>query len=678
MSNSQRKILVTSALPYANGPIHLGHMLEYIQTDIWSRFQKLRGHECHYICADDAHGTPIMLKAQQMGIAPEEMIAQVQKEHEKDFADFNIQFDNFHSTHSEENRELASEIYVKLRDSGYIKTKTISQLFDPEKSMFLPDRFVKGTCPKCKSEDQYGDNCDNCGATYSTTDLLNPYSAVSGATPVMKDTEHFFFDLPAFEGMLKEWINSGSLQQEMANKLSEWFEQGLQQWDISRDAPYFGFEIPDAPGKFFYVWLDAPIGYMGSFKNLCDKRDDLNFDDFWSKDSTAEVYHFIGKDIVYFHSLFWPAMLEGAGLRKPTSVYAHGYVTVNGAKMSKSKGTFIKARTYLDNLDPEYLRYYYAAKLSSRIDDLDLNLEDFAQRVNSDLVGKLVNLASRTAGFISKRFDGKLAKVSDSSLSDSFIAKQEIIANLYETREYGKAMREIMALADVANAYVADAAPWQLIKDEAKQEEAHQVCSNALNLFRILVTYLKPVLPKLAADVETFLKMELTWDNINADLAGHEIAKFKALMQRIEMKSIEAIIEASTENLQVAAAEAPKAEQTELEKEPLAAEISFDDFAKIDLRIALITKAEHIEKANKLLRLELDLGGETKQVFAGIKSAYAPEDLIGKHTVMVANLAPRKMKFGESEGMVLAAGPGGKDIWILEPHAGAKPGMRVM
>lgn len=656
MSNSQRKILVTSALPYANGPIHLGHMLEYIQTDIWSRFQKLRGHECHYICADDAHGTPIMLKAQQMGIAPEEMIAQVQKEHEKDFADFNIQFDNFHSTHSEENRELASEIYVKLRDSGYIKTKTISQLFDPEKSMFLPDRFVKGTCPKCKSEDQYGDNCDNCGATYSTTDLLNPYSAVSGATPVMKDTEHFFFDLPAFEGMLKEWINSGSLQQEMANKLSEWFEQGLQQWDISRDAPYFGFEIPDAPGKFFYVWLDAPIGYMGSFKNLCDKRDDLNFDDFWSKDSTAEVYHFIGKDIVYFHSLFWPAMLEGAGLRKPTSVYAHGYVTVNGAKMSKSKGTFIKARTYLDNLDPEYLRYYYAAKLSSRIDDLDLNLEDFAQRVNSDLVGKLVNLASRTAGFISKRFDGKLAKIADSSLTDCFVAKQETIANLYETREYGKAMREIMALADVANAYVADAAPWQLIKDEAKQEEAHQVCSNALNLFRILVTYLKPVLPKLAADVETFLKMELTWDNINADLAGHEIAKFKALMQRIEMKSIEAIIEASTENLQVAAKEAPKAEQTELEKEPLADEISFDDFAKIDLRIALIAKAEHIEKANKLLRLELDLGGETKQVFAGIKSAYSPEDLIGKHTVMVANLAPRKMKFGESEGMVLAAG----------------------
>ncbi|GIU53291.1 methionine--tRNA ligase [Shewanella sp. KT0246] len=680
MTNSQRKILVTSALPYANGPIHLGHMLEYIQTDIWSRYQKLRGHECHYICADDAHGTPIMLKAQQMGITPEEMIAQVQKEHEQDFADFNIQFDNFHSTHSDENRELASDIYLKLRDGGYIKTKTISQLYDPEKEMFLPDRFVKGTCPKCKSEDQYGDNCDNCGATYSTTDLINPYSVVSGATPVMKDSEHFFFDLPAFETMLGEWLSSGSLQPEIANKLREWFDQGLQQWDISRDAPYFGFEIPDQPGKFFYVWLDAPIGYMGSFKNLCDKRDDLDFDEFWKKDSTTELYHFIGKDIVNFHGLFWPAMLDGAGVRKPTSVFAHGYVTVNGAKMSKSKGTFIKARTYLDNLDPEYLRYYYAAKLNSRVDDLDLNLEDFAQRVNSDLVGKLVNLASRTAGFISKRFEGKLAKINDSTLIDTFLAKQDTIAELYETREFGKAMREIMALADLANAYVADAAPWQLIKDEAKQEEAHQVCSNALNLFRILVTYLKPVLPQLALKVESFLQLTLTWDNLSQDLAGHEIAKFKALMQRIEMKSIEAIIEASTENLQVAEIAAPKVEevQTELEKEPLAPEITFDDFAKIDLRIALIAKAEHIEKANKLLRLELDLGGKTKQVFAGIKSAYAPEDLIGKHTVMVANLAPRKMKFGESEGMVLAAGPGGKDIWILEPHAGAKPGMRVM
>ncbi|MBO2649979.1 methionine--tRNA ligase [Shewanella algae] len=675
MATTQRKILVTSALPYANGPIHLGHMLEYIQTDIWSRFQKLRGHECHYICADDAHGTPIMLKAQQMGIQPEEMIAKVNQEHQQDFAEFNIAFDNYHSTHSEENRQLASEIYLKLRDNGYIKSKTISQLFDPEKSMFLPDRFVKGTCPKCKSEDQYGDNCDACGATYSPTELINPRSAVSGATPVMKETEHFFFDLPAFETMLKEWTHSGSLQSEMANKLDEWFEQGLQQWDITRDAPYFGFEIPDAPGKYFYVWLDAPVGYMGSFKNLCDKRPELNFDEFWNADSKAEVYHFIGKDIVYFHSLFWPAMLKGAGYRQPSSVYAHGYVTVNGAKMSKSKGTFIKARTYLDHLDPEYLRYYYAAKLSSRIDDLDLNLEDFAARVNSDLVGKLVNLASRTAGFIVKRFDAKLAKVEDNSLAESFLAKQELIAELYEGREYGKAMREIMALADVANAYVADEAPWQLVKNEETLARAHQVCSVALNLFRILVTYLKPVLPRLATDVEAFLKLELTWSGLALDMAGHEINPFKPMMQRIELDKVSAMVEASKESLK-ATEDTPKASGP-LADDPISPTIEFDDFAKLDLRIALIKKAEHMPEANKLLKLQLDLGGETRQVFAGIKSAYAPEDLEGKLTVMVANLAPRKMRFGLSEGMVLAAGPGGKELWILEPHEGAQPGMRV-
>ncbi|NLQ23619.1 methionine--tRNA ligase [Shewanella sp. S-1] len=688
MATSQRKILVTSALPYANGPIHLGHMLEYIQTDIWSRYQKLRGHECHYICADDAHGTPIMLKAQQLGIAPEDMIAQVNKEHQQDFADFNIAFDNYHSTHSDENRVLASDIYLKLRANGYIKSKSISQLFDPEKSMFLPDRFVKGTCPKCKSPDQYGDNCDACGATYSPTELINPKSAVSGATPVMKDTEHFFFDLPAFEGMLKEWTRSGALQVEMANKLDEWFEQGLQQWDITRDAPYFGFEIPDAPGKYFYVWLDAPIGYMGSFKNLCDKRPELSFEEFWGKDSTAEVYHFIGKDIVYFHSLFWPAMLHGSGYRQPNSVYAHGYVTVNGAKMSKSKGTFIKARTYLDHLDPEYLRYYYAAKLSSRIDDLDLNLEDFAQRVNSDLVGKLVNLASRTAGFITKRFDGKLAKINDTTLTEAFLAKQEVIAEFYESREYGKAMREIMALADIANGFVADAAPWQMVKHDDQQEAAHQVCSNALNLFRILVTYLKPVLPRLAQDVEAFFQLPLTWNALNQDLAGHEIAPFKAMMQRVELDKVNAMVADSKDNLQVTA-DAPKTAAPEktakassvssepLVNDPISETINFDDFAKIDLRIARIVKAEHVADADKLLKLQLDIGGETRQVFAGIKSAYSPEDLEGKLTVMVANLAPRKMRFGMSEGMVLAAGPGGSDLWILEPHEGAQPGMRV-
>ena len=679
MATSQRKILVTSALPYANGPIHLGHMLEYIQTDIWSRYQKLRGHECHYICADDAHGTPIMLKAQQLGVAPEEMIAAVNKEHQQDFADFNIAFDNYHSTHSEENRVLASDIYLKLRNNGYIKSKSISQLFDPEKSMFLPDRFVKGTCPKCKSEDQYGDNCDSCGATYSPTELINPKSAVSGATPIMKDTEHFFFDLPAFEGMLKQWTRSGALQTEMANKLDEWFEQGLQQWDITRDAPYFGFEIPDAPGKYFYVWLDAPIGYMGSFKNLCDKRDDLNFDEFWAKDSTAEIYHFIGKDIVYFHSLFWPAMLHGSGYRQPNSVYAHGYVTVNGAKMSKSKGTFIKARTYLDHLDPEYLRYYYAAKLSSRIDDLDLNLEDFAQRVNSDLVGKLVNLASRTAGFITKRFDGKLANITDTTLTEAFLAKQDVIAEFYESREYGKAMREIMALADIANGFVADAAPWQMVKHDEQQEAAHQVCSNALNLFRILVTYLKPVLPRLAQDVEAFFQMSLTWDSLSQNLANHEIAPFKAMMQRVDLDKVAAMVDDSKDNLQatVTQADTTEVKAGPLIDDPISDTISFDDFAKIDLRIARIVKAEHVADADKLLKLQLDIGDETRQVFAGIKSAYAPEDLEGKLTVMVANLAPRKMRFGMSEGMVLAAGPGGSDLWILEPHEGAQPGMRV-
>ncbi|SDJ71441.1 methionyl-tRNA synthetase [Ferrimonas sediminum] len=683
MASPQRKILVTSALPYANGPIHLGHMLEYIQTDIWSRFQKLRGHHCTYVCADDAHGTPIMLKAQQLGMTPEQMIAEVAKEHQADFAEFQIGFDNYHSTHSEENREFASLIYTRLNDAGYIKTNTISQLFDPEKEMFLPDRFVKGTCPKCDSDDQNGDNCDNCGATYSPTDLKNPKSVVSGATPILRDSEHFFFDLPAFKEMLQAWTRSGSLQEEMANKLQEWFEQGLQKWDISRDKPYFGFDIPGTNGeKFFYVWLDAPIGYMGSFKNLCDKRDDLNFDDYFKADSDAELYHFIGKDIIYFHSLFWPAMLDGAGFRKPTSVYAHGYVTVNGAKMSKSRGTFIKARTYLDHLNPEYLRYYYAAKLNNRIDDLDLNLEDFTQRVNSDVVGKLVNIASRTAGFISKRFDGKLSEQVDApELLAEFQAAQDSIAECYEGREFSRAMREIMALADKANGYIADMAPWQLVKQDGQEDKAHQVCSMGIHLFRILMIYLKPVLPQMASDVEAFLGSELTWDGINTTLTGHGINKFKPLIQRVETDKVAAMVDASKENLVVEAPKAPAAEaegdNDELAKDPIADTVSFDDFMKVDLRVARIAKAEHVEKAKKLLKLQLDLGGETKQVFAGIKSAYAPEDLEGRLTVMVANLAPREMKFGVSEGMVLAAGPGKDELYILSPDSGAKPGMRI-
>ncbi|NMM39419.1 methionine--tRNA ligase [Pseudoalteromonas arctica] len=673
---AQRKILITSALPYANGPTHLGHLLEYIQTDIWSRFQKLQGHEAYYVCADDAHGTPIMLNAQKQGITPEEMVKNVSIERQRDFADFNIKFDNYHSTHSQENKELSELIYNRLNDAGHIKKHTISQLFDPEKGIFLPDRFVTGTCPTCKSEDQNGDSCDACGATYSPTELINPRSVMSGAEPVLKDSEHYFFDLPAFEGMLKEWLHSGTIQQEMANKLDEWFADGLQQWDISRDAPYFGFEIPDAPGKYFYVWLDAPIGYMASFKNLCDKQG-IDFDAFWQEGSDAELYHFIGKDIIYFHSLFWPAMLEGAKFRKPTNVFAHGFVTVNGAKMSKSKGTFIKARTYLDNLDPEFLRYYYAAKLNSGITDLDLNLEDFALRVNSDLVGKVVNIASRCAGFITKKFDGKLSDtVMDPKLLAEFQAATDTVAQHYENRDYSRAIREIMVLADKANQFIDTAAPWVLIKDETKQEQAHQVCSLGLNLFRVLMTYLKPVLPGMAANVEDFLNDDLSWQGAQTALVSHPINKFKPLMQRVEMDKVNKMVEESKESL--LAAKDKIDPNSPLAKEPIADEIEFDDFAKVDLRVAKIAKAEHVEGADKLLKLTLDLGGETRQVFAGIKSAYAPEDIEGKLTVMVANLKPRKMRFGMSEGMVLAAGPGGKEIYILNPDDGSEPGMRVM
>ncbi|WP_073584505.1 methionine--tRNA ligase [Vibrio quintilis] len=681
MATEPRKILVTCALPYANGPIHLGHMLEHIQADIWVRYQRLKGNVIHFICADDAHGTPIMLRAQQMGITPEAMIASASEEHQKDFAGFNISYDNYHSTHSEENREISSYIYQQLKANGFISSRTISQLYDPEKEMFLPDRFVKGTCPKCKSEDQYGDNCDACGETYSPTDLINPKSAVSGATPVMKDSEHFFFDLPQFESMLKEWTRSGSLQTETANKMQEWFESGLQQWDISRDAPYFGFEIPGEEGKYFYVWLDAPIGYMGSFKNLCDKRGDLDFDEYWNKDSQTELYHFIGKDIVYFHSLFWPAMLEGSGFRKPDNVFVHGYVTVNGAKMSKSKGTFVKAATYLKHMDPECLRYYYAAKLNSRIDDLDLNLEDFSQRVNSDIVNKIVNLASRNAGFITKRFGGQLsANIAEPALYETFVSAAKQIGEYFETREFGRAIREITALADKANQYVDEKAPWVIAKEADKDQELQDICSMGINLFRVLMAYLKPVMPELAARSEAFLNETLDWDVIAKPLVSHEISKFKALFSRIEPKTIEAMIEASKEDAAAEKAITQKqtATETELAKDPIADEIEFDDFAKVDLRIAQIVSCEEVPKANKLLKLELDIGGETRQVFSGIKSAYKPEDLVGKYTVMVANLKPRKMKFGMSEGMVLAAGPGGSDIWLLEPHEGAKPGMRVM
>jgi methionyl-tRNA synthetase len=686
MANQDRKILVTCALPYANGPIHLGHMLEHIQADIWVRYQRLRGNTTHFICADDAHGTPIMLKANEMGITPEEMIADIKASHETDFSGFDISFDHYHSTHTNENRELSSNIYIALRDNGYIKTKTISQLFDPEKEMFLPDRFVKGTCPKCKADDQYGDNCDVCGATYNPTEMINPRSAVSGATPIMKETEHFFFDLPQFEDMLKTWTRSGALQTEMANKVGEWFEHGLKQWDITRDAPYFGFEIPDAPGKFFYVWLDAPIGYMGSFKHLCEKTDGLDFDEYWNKGSKTELYHFIGKDIVNFHSLFWPAVLEGSNYRKPTAVNVHGYVTVNGEKMSKSKGTFIKASTYLEHLDPECLRYYYAAKLTSKIDDLDLNLDDFTQRVNTDVVNKLVNLASRNAGFITKKYEGKLSEnIDDLELYQAFLDAGESISTRFENREFSRAIREIMALADDANKYIDEKAPWALAKQEGKEVKVQEICSMGINLFRVLMAYLKPIMPKLALRSEEFLNETLNWDAIQTPLAGHQINKFKSLFTRIDPKHVSAMVEASKDSIAAtkqAAAEKVAAEmeanKSELDKEPLCEEIDFDTFAKVDLRVALIAKAEAVPKANKLLKLTLDLGNETRTVFAGIKSAYTPEELEGKLTVMVANLAPRKMKFGLSEGMVLAAGPGGKEIHILNPDDGAKPGQRIM
>ena len=681
MSSPSRKILITSALPYANGSIHLGHMVEYIQTDIWGRFQKLQGHECYYVCADDAHGTPIMLRARGEGIEPEDLIARVWKEHTEDFAGFGIDFDNYHSTHSDENKACASLIYERNRDAGHIARRTISQAYDPVANMFLPDRFIKGTCPKCGADDQYGDNCEACGATYSPTELKNPISAVSGATPIEKDSEHLFFKLADFEKTLKDWHQAGHVQAEMANKLDEWFEAGLADWDISRDAPYFGFEIPDAPNKYFYVWLDAPIGYMASFRNLCDKKG-IDFDTFWNADSDAELYHFIGKDIIYFHALFWPAMLQGAGFRMPTSVFAHGFLTVDGAKMSKSRGTFVKARTYLKHLNPEYLRYYFAAKLSSKIDDLDLNLDDFAQRVNADLVGKVVNIASRNAGFIKKRFDNKLsATCSEPELYQSFVDAGDQIAAHYENRDYGRAIREIMALADKANQYIDDKAPWVIAKEEGKDQELHDISSVGINLFRVLMGYLKPVLPLMATNAEAFLNIEpMTWNSQAKPLCDHSVNKFKPLMTRVEREKIDAMIEDSKEDLAAEAKVIGKgaAQNTANSAiDPIADTIEFDDFAKIDLRIARIIKAEHVKGADKLLQLTLDIGDGTRNVFAGIKSAYQPEDLEGKLTVMVANLAARKMRFGLSEGMVLAAGPGGKDLFILNPDDGAQPGMRV-
>ncbi len=669
-----RRILVTSALPNANGSIHLGHLMEHIQTDVWVRFQRSCGHQCIYVCADDTHGTAIMLKADEQGIDAETLIANVKAEHEKDFADFLISHDNYYSTHSPENQAYAHLIYNRLKDAGQIAVRSVNQLYDPDKDMFLADRFIVGTCPRCKADGQYGDNCENCGATYDATDLIDTRSKLSGAEPEMKESTHFFFSLSNFDEFLREWTRSGTLQDQVANKLSEWLDTGLQDWDISRDAPYFGFEIPDEPGKYFYVWLDAPIGYMASFKNYCD-REGLTFDDFWRTDSDCEVHHFIGKDIVNFHALFWPAMLKTADFRTPTRVHTHGFVTVDGLKMSKSRGTFINARTYLDNLNPEYLRYYFAAKLNGTVDDLDISLEDFVQRANSDLVGKVVNIASRCAGFINKQFDGRLAPQTGTPLVDELVQAGDEVAAHYEQGDYSKAVREIMSMADKANQYIDEHKPWIMIKDEDQRDQVQQVCSDGINLFRVIMTYLKPIVPSLAEKSEAFLNVDsLDWTVRETTLVDHKINKFKPLLTRLEMVNVEAMVEAGRETGPQTGpqeSEQPKAEEQTVDT------IEYDDFAKLDLRIARIANAESVEGADKLLRLTLDLGDEQRTVFAGIKAAYAPEDLIDKLTVMIANLAPRKMRFGVSEGMVLAAGPGDKEIFLLEPHPGAKPGMQV-
>lgn len=716
-----RKILVTNALPYANGDIHLGHLVGYIQADIWVRYQRMRGNRVHYVCADDTHGTPVMLRAEKEGITPEALIARVHGEHLRDFTGFGVAFDNYHSTHSPENKAYAEDIYTRLREARLIDVRSIEQYYDPVKEMFLPDRFIKGECPKCGAADQYGDNCEVCGAAYAPTELKNPFSAVSGATPVLRESEHYFFRLSDARAVafLREWTRGSNaagtrrLQQEAANKMKEWLgeegENKLSDWDISRDAPYFGFEIPGAPGKYFYVWLDAPIGYLASFRNLAEKHGDIVVEDYTDAERAAaastEMVHFIGKDILYFHALFWPAMLHFAGYRTPTQLCVNGFLTVDGAKMSKSRGTFITAQSYLtQGLDPEWLRYYFASKSNGTMEDVDLNLDDMIAKVNSDLVGKFVNIASRCAGFIAKRFDGRLGEV-DAEMAAEFSAAMGagLIARAYEERDFGRALREIMRLADIANQYVNDHKPWELAKQEGEEAHLHTACTTALTLFRDLALYLKPVLPALAAKVEDFLAIEpMAWPDVWAALpAGHQIQPYKHMMTRVERKQIDALLEANRDSLAPApakAAETGKAassQQRHAEKQQHAVQqaetasstISIDDFTKVELRIAKIVNAEHVEGADKLIRLQLDIGEKdesgatkTRQVFAGIKSAYDPATLVGRLTVMVANLAPRKMKFGMSEGMVLAASddsgttPG---LFILSPDTGAQPGMRV-
>ncbi|OAM15884.1 methionine--tRNA ligase [Eikenella corrodens] len=683
----QRKILVTSALPYANGSIHLGHMVEHIQTDVWVRFQKLRGHKCHYCCADDTHGTPVMLAAQKQGIAPEDMIAKVREEHLADFTGFHIGYSNYYSTHSTENKQFSEQIYRALKANGKIESRVIEQLFDPEKQMFLPDRFVKGECPKCHAQDQYGDNCEVCGTTYSPTELINPYSAVSGAKPELRESEHFFFKLGECANFLKAWTSGNNphdgkphLQAEALNKMKEWLGEGeettLSDWDISRDAPYFGFEIPDAPGKYFYVWLDAPVGYMASFKNLCD-RIGVDFDEYFKADSQTEMYHFIGKDILYFHALFWPAMLHFSGHRAPTGVYAHGFLTVDGQKMSKSRGTFITAKSYLEQgLNPEWMRYYIAAKLNSKIEDIDLNLQDFISRVNSDLVGKYVNIAARASGFIAKRFEGRLKNVSGSALLAKLAAESDNIAEQYENREYARALRDIMALADAVNEYVDANKPWELAKQEGQDERLHEVCSELINAFTMLTAYLAPVLPQTAANAARFLNLDaITWANTRETLGEYAINKYEHLMQRVEQKQVDDLIEANKQSIQTTPA--PAAEESQYEK--VAEQASFDDFMKIDMRVAKVLNCEAVEGSTKLLKFDLDFGFEKRIIFSGIAASYPnPAELNGRMVIAVANFAPRKMaKFGVSEGMILSTATADGKLKLLDVDAGAQPGDKV-
>jgi len=680
MTEENRKILVTSALPYANGAIHIGHLVEYIQTDIWVRFQRSRGHHLWYVCADDAHGTPIMLKAEAEGMSPEALIERVGAEHRRDFAAFRVDFDNYHSTHSAENRAIAERIYRALEANGHITQRSIRQAFDPERQMFLPDRFIRGRCPRCDAPDQYGDSCERCGATYLPTDLKDPVSVLSGATPVERESEHFFFQLGHFEAALREWMHRAGVQAEVVNKLEEWFEAGLKDWDISRDAPYFGFEIPGAPGKFFYVWLDAPIGYFASLRNLCERTGE-DFEAFIAPDSDVEMHHFIGKDIVYFHTLFWPAMLHGAGLRKPTAVHAHGFLTVDGQKMSKSRGTFITAETYLAHLNPEYLRYYFAAKLSARVEDIDLSLEDFVQRVNADLVGKFVNIASRCARFIGSRFEGRLGpRLDQPELIERMAAAAGEIGAAYEQRELARAVRLIMGLADEANRYIDERKPWELARAGGDGGQVQAICTTGLNAFRLLVIYLKPVLPATAERAEAFLRVPpLAWDDAAEVLLDHAIAPYEPLLTRVDPAAVQAMVEASREDLEETGGRAAAAPEppAPAQGEAAPAQIGIEDFARVDLRVARVAGADYVEGADKLLALRLDLGDSERQVLAGIRSAYEPAELLGRLVVVVANLAPRKMRFGVSEGMVLAAGPGGSEIWLLAPDSGAEPGMKV-